>query len=228
VEGNDTLALKGLRELLPETIQMGFLHHEYQIRPANVPRGDNDARVRLPCGWQGDGPVHSTDTKKAAECGMSVRLSLTRGNRIYGAMFEWFGKMLTRLGSTSSQQSDVQQTNQLNTATEDGQHKLEGKPADTQAERNTLGSENLGRSAASPEGPTSVPIMLEILKLLSRIEYGLDEQQIAEALAISAEVVLANCQALEQEMLIHHHDTLAEWFIGQRGLVFLRLHSDPG
>jgi DNA-binding IclR family transcriptional regulator len=67
--------------------------------------------------------------------------------------------------------------------------------------------------------------MIEILRLLERIEYGLDEQEIATSLAITAEEALANCQVLEQEMFVHHNDEHGQWFIGQRGLEFLRLHG---
>lgn len=79
---------------------------------------------------------------------------------------------------------------------------------------------------AKPVDRTSVPIMIEILKMLSRIEYGLEVEQIAESLAISPEDALANCAALDEEALIHHHEGLKEWFIGQRGLDFLRLNND--
>jgi predicted transcriptional regulator len=67
--------------------------------------------------------------------------------------------------------------------------------------------------------------MIEILTLLARIEYGLDEKEIASSLEISPVVVLANCHALEQEMFVHHNDELAQWFIGQRGIEFLRLNG---
>jgi hypothetical protein len=79
--------------------------------------------------------------------------------------------------------------------------------------------------SAEPEDLASVPAMIEILTLLARIEYGLDEKEIASSLEISPVVVLANCHALEQEMFVHHNDELAQWFIGQRGIEFLRLNG---
>jgi hypothetical protein len=142
-------------------------------------------------------------------------------------MFGSFEKFLGWFRTSGALQGENQKVNLSKTGLGNSQRELDGEIKDAQPERERLGSEKLSNSAAQPDALTSVPIMLEILKLLARIEYGLDEQQIAEALAISAEVVLANCDALEQEMFIHHHDTLAEWFIGQRGLVFLRLHGDP-
>lgn len=89
-----------------------------------------------------------------------------------------------------------------------------------------IGSEKVTEGRVKPDDSTSVAVMLEILKLLARIEYGLDVAQIAESLAISPEDTLVNCVALDEEALIHHHEELKEWFIGQRGLDFLRLNND--
>jgi len=47
VESNDALALKGLRKFPPNPVQVGFLHDEDQIRPANVSLRDDDPGVRL-------------------------------------------------------------------------------------------------------------------------------------------------------------------------------------
>ncbi len=93
------------------------------------------------------------------------------------------------------------------------------------------GGEQAGQAEAAPAEPedlASVPAMIEILTLLSRIEYGLDEKEIASSLEISPVVALANCHVLEQEMFVHHNDELGQWFIGQRGLEFLRLNGQPG
>jgi len=67
--------------------------------------------------------------------------------------------------------------------------------------------------------------MFEILKLLAQIEYGIDVEQIATSLSLTPEDTAANCEALEQEMFVHHHAELGEWFIAQRGLEFLRLNG---
>ena len=125
-------------------------------------------------------------------------------------MFEWFGKRRPRPEDSAATPGEIAPADRSN-----------GQGGEPPAGAGVAGP---GESAA--ESRTSVPCMLEILRLLARIEYGLDEQEIAEALVISADDVLANCAALEDEMFIHHHEDLAKWFIGQRGLEFLRLHGN--
>jgi len=125
-------------------------------------------------------------------------------------MFEWFGKLRPR--------PEDSQATPAGTAPVD-------LPKDQAGGAHAEGGAS-GPGEPPAESRTSVHCMLEILKLLERIEYGLDEQEIAEALAISPDDVLANCAALEDEMVIHHHEDLANWFIGQRGLEFLRLHGN--
>ena len=53
-------------------------------------------------------------------------------------------------------------------------------------------------------------------------------RKLQTSLEISPEDALANCHVLEQEMFVHHNDEHAQWFIGQRGLEFLRLHGQSG
>ncbi len=134
------------------------------------------------------------------------------------------GKLLAWL-KMSEAPKDEQRHDRSGVESKDGSRDPEGAAGDAESEAVQPGSEALSHSPTRPEDRTSVPIMVEILKLLSRIEYGMDEEQIANALAISEEDARANCDALEQEMFVHHHDTLAEWFIWQRGLEFLRLHG---
>lgn len=85
--------------------------------------------------------------------------------------------------------------------------------------------ESAAAAPPPPEGPVNAVTMFEILKLLAQIEYGIDVAQIATSLALSPEDAQANCEALEQEMFVHHHGDLGEWFIAQRGLEFLRLNG---
>ena len=124
-------------------------------------------------------------------------------------MSGWLEKLRMKLGSSEPGQSVLPQP--------DG---ADPSPPDA-----SPGSGPAGPDPNKPEDLTDVTIMIEILKLLARIEYGVDEVQVADALAVSQAYVLANCRALEDEVLIHQHGTSADWFIGQRGLDFLRLHG---
>ena len=138
-----------------------------------------------------------------------------RRNRILRAMSGFFGKLRDWLSAAESKQDGTQPREGLGRGSTDAPR--EGAPP---------GSADDTRKPDTPEDLTSVPVMIEILKLLARIEYGVDEVQIADALAVSQANVIANCEALEKEVLIHHHEGSAEWFIGQRGLQFLQLHGN--
>jgi hypothetical protein len=134
-------------------------------------------------------------------------------------MAGWFGKLIASLGM--SQVPGNEHAASEPAATESpGETKGAGTATESAAAEN-----DANRPTKSDDG-TSLAVMVEVLRLLSRIEYGLDEEQMALSLAISPEEVLANCQVLEEEMFIHHHEDLKEWFIGQRGLEFLRLNAD--
>ena len=135
-----------------------------------------------------------------------------RGLRIVRAMRKWLEKLQAKLRASEG----------------DADGNAQPVPATPGPEESQPAPGPGGHDSGPPVDPTDPTIMLEILKTLSRIEYGLDEQELAEALGISAELVLANCQALEEEMFVHHHGELAKWFIGQRGLEFLRLNEHAG
>lgn len=129
----------------------------------------------------------------------------------------WFEKWVARSkgfkASQTGDQSPYRSSAEATAASADEK----GEPAQTSATR---------ADPAKPEDRVKVPVMIDILKMLSRIEYGVEVEQIAESLAISPEDALANCAALDEDALIHHHEGLKEWFIGQRGLDFLRLNND--
>ncbi len=50
VEAYDSLAAHCFRELQAKAVQVGFLGAENDVRPAEMPLGDDDARVRLRAG----------------------------------------------------------------------------------------------------------------------------------------------------------------------------------
>ena len=149
-----------------------------------------------------------------------------RKNGIFDAMFGWFGKWIAGFRTSETLQNEIRHPDRTTTELKDHDRALERKMESAKPEAERVGIGILTNSPAKAEDLTSVPIMVEILKLLARIEYGLDVEQIAISLAISPEDALANCDALDREALIHHHEGLAEWFIGQRGLEFLRLNGD--
>lgn len=136
---------------------------------------------------------------------------------MFGGMLGWFEKLVVRSKESGASQTENQSPDRP--PAESSADSAAGKGEPTQPGANRT-------DPAAPEDRTSVPVMIEILKILSRIEYGLEVEQIAESLAISLEDALANCAALDQEALIHHHEGLQQWFIGQRGLDFLRLNND--
>ena len=141
-------------------------------------------------------------------------------------MFGWFGKWIAGFRTSEALQNEIRYPDRTTTELKNYDRELERKMESAQPEAELVRIAKLTDRPAKSEDLTSVPIMVEILKLLARIEYGLDVEQIAISLVISAEDALTNCDALDREALIHHHEGLAEWFIGQRGLEFLRLNGD--
>jgi hypothetical protein len=129
-------------------------------------------------------------------------------------MFGKIGELLARLKTSEASKDGSPEMDPSKSAAKDANREVERS-----------GSAAPKDDAVESESATNAPVMFEILKLLSRIEYGMDVEQIATALAISPTAVRANCDALEQEMFVHHHGPLEEWFIGQRGLEFLRLNG---
>ncbi len=132
-------------------------------------------------------------------------------------MLGWFEKLVVRTKESGASQTEKPSLDLAPAESSANSAAAKGEPVQPGATR---------PDPAKPQDRTSVPVMIEILKILSRIEYGLEVEQIAESLSISLEDALANCAALDQEALIHHHEGLQQWFIGQRGLDFLRLNND--
>ena len=151
---------------------------------------------------------------------------MTLGIRIFGDMRGWLEKLRARMKISEEPTDGKQSADESRTDLRNQDGVRDEKSEDATSANERLGSGTVDGEPPKPGDGTSVPVMVEILKLLARIEYGLDVEQIANSLAISQEDARANCDALEQEMFVHHHESAEEWFIGQRGLEFLRLNGE--